>query len=529
MNKQGYKLNSIHMKILLAALSCVKIVELSANDAISVSNNLFLQRASSANSARELMMEGKIIKTDFDGFYSYFGATAYYQNSWNQDDEKGLGARPFWSGTNTMTIGTNSSNSSLDAYQFGLGDVTTNGSITLNPIVYQGGADFMLFAGSATNDPGVFFKLKASLGVIGIDPQLTEVAATAADNYVPGALSLNTIAQATPATTMTQALAGNLPDGQKKSGDFLPMNFGLLNGAQNSGVKFGDIEMTLGYNVLCNEDHTLGIGLRASGPSGNKPEGIYMLEPIYGRGSSWGVGAYLAGNMKLWENHANKSLTAHLMSNILHLMKSDTVRSYDLTTNGVGSKYLLVADYSANEYQGVIQNLVNLSTLDSESSCSAEGDISLSLSYACNGWSADFGYNFWGRTQEELKISGSFPENRYAILGRQGVGIIDSDPTANSNLCQPTATISSALAAGDVNAVDATVPANRISGNSAFNVEGAQQASCSTSKLFTKLSYAWLESHNSPFVGILGEFEISTSANNAVNQWGVGLVGGIYF
>jgi hypothetical protein len=436
------------IQLLFATLTLLASSTLSATSDVSTSKNLFLQRAFSANTSRELLMEGHVEATDFDGFFSFFSATGAYQHSWNESATEGIGAFPFWSGTNVMTVGTNLSSSSLDAYQFGLGTVTTNGSIELNPIVYQGGSDFLVFFGASTNDPGVFLKLKAPLGIIGINPQLTEIPATAAATYPAGALQVSTSTVPVPATTMTQAFAGSLPDGQAKNGDFLPMEFGLINGKQLSGAQFGDIEMALGYNFVCNEDYLFGIALRASAPSANKPTGEFLLEPIFGRGGSWGIGGYIDGKAKLWEDHANQSLTVNVMATILHLVKTTTtVRSYDLTANGGGSKYLLVADYNANVYQGVIQNLINLSTLESNSSFSAEGDASISLTYLSNGWAADLGYNFWGRTQEILSINGSFPANRYAILGRQDVG----SPGAGSTLCQPTATINSSLpAAGGI-------------------------------------------------------------------------------
>jgi hypothetical protein len=525
------------LKLLLTALTFVTASTLPATSDLSISKNLFLQRAFSANTARELLMEGHVTLTDFDGFYSYLSITGAYQHSWSQTADKGMGAFPFWSGTNVMTIGTNDSNSSLDAYQFGLGDVTANGSITLSPILYQGGADFLIYFGASTNDPGMFMKLKAPLGIIAINPQLTEVEATAAANYPAGALSVNTIPVNDPATTMTQAFAGNLSGGQTNYGDFLPMQFGLINGKQSSGTQFGDLEMTLGYNFICDEDYHAAIGLRASAPSANKPTGEFLLQPVFGRGGSWTVGGYVDGKIKLWEDHANSSLTVNVMGTVLHWMKKTTTRSYDLTANGAGSKYLLVADYSSNSYQGIVQNLVNLSTLESQSSLTAEGDASISLSYLSNGWSADFGYNFWGRTAETLSISGAFPTNRYAILGRQLVGE-PGDTSDNANqLCQPSATISSSEAASTVNSilntnallVPATTPSNRISGNSVFDVEAAQQASASTSKIFAKVGYSYLDSHFSPHIGLAGEFEISTSANNALPQWTVALIGGMYF
>lgn len=502
---------------------------------VSISKNLFLQRAFSANTTRELLMEGHVIPTDFDGFYSFFSVDAAYQHSWNQEGDQGIGAFPFWSGTNTMTTGNNTGSTNLDIYQFGLYNAQTAGSISLNPIVYQGGADFMVYFGSSINDPGVFLKLKAPLAIIGINPQLTEIAPIlSATQYPAGALSLDNTPVDNPATTMTQAFAGNLVGGQHKVGNFIPMQYGLINGTQLSGTQFGDIEMALGYNFICNEDYLFGIAFRASAPSANKPTEQFLLEPILGRAGSWGVGGYVVGRAKLWENHENSYLNLNIMSTILHLVKkTDTVRSYDLLANGPGSKYLLVADYSGNSYQGIIQNLINLSTLTSNSSFSAEGDASISLSYVNNGWSFDFGYNFWGRTEEILSISENFPENRYAILGRQQVGSI-TNPLVESDLCQPLARINlSADAQTNVNpvlgVVDATVPSNRIGGNFEFNVAGAQQASAATSKLFTKASYSWLESHFSPHIGIAGEFELSTGKNNALPQWAVSLIGGMYF
>jgi len=522
---------TIKSRMLLTGLTIFATFNLFADSTVSISKNLFLPRAFSANTAREMMMEGHVITTDFDGFYALFSATGAFQHSWKTDDATGIGALPFWSGTNVMSVGTNTSSSTLDAYQFGLGDVTSNGTITLNPVIYQGGSDFMLYLGASTNDPGMFLKIKAPLGVIIVNPELTESEATAGVSYRAGALSLSTATVADPATTMTQAFAGNLANGQSKNGDFLPMEYGLINGKQSSGAKFGNIEMALGYNIICDDDYLFAIGLRASGPAGNKPKCVYIMEPIFGRGGYWGVGGYVDGNMKLWENHANKSLSLNIMATILHLMGTDTIRSYDLTSNGPGSKYLLVGDFTNSGYQGIIQNLINISTLDSRSTFSAEGDASIRLTYLSNGWNIDLGYNFWGRTKEVLEITGVFPTNTYAILGRQGAGLI-ATPLVASDLCQPTATIASSDARVDAAAgtvVDATVPSNRISGSSAFDTQAAAQASSSTSKLFTRGSYSWLDMPSSPFVGYFGEFEIGTSANNSLSQWSVGLLGGIYF
>jgi len=230
-----------------------------------------------------------------------------------------------------------------------------------------------------------------------------------------------------------------------------------------------------------------------------------------------------------------------MMANAMHLFNADTVRQYDLTANGGGSKYLLVADYSDNAYQGKIANLVNYSTLASTSSFGVEGDGVVSLCYMSGGWSADLGYEFWGRSAETLAITGTFAEQAYAVLGNQGVGQVGGTPATASNACQPLAqmnlastdasattvtAVGPASAQGDV--VAATTAANRI-GVADLNVAGAQQTASMTSKVFSKVAYEWVESDYSPHLGLLGEFEISNSNNNALPQWGVSLVGGVSF
>src|SRR3989339_253580 len=389
--KKGiYDMVKKSMKKLFVGLAALSAVSLSASaDTLATSQNFFQPRAFSANLAREMLMEGSKHR-DANGWYGEFSATAAYQRSWGQnvsnsdggaelaDNVNGLGVHPFWSGTNVMTIGTNASSSDLDAYQFGLGTVTnyTDAAITLNPIVYQAGADFMFIVGSSANEPCFFAKLKAPVGVYNINPNLTEVEATAAV-YAIGALDTTTATVADPAATMTQAFAGYLPEGQIAQGDFVPMQYGLIQGDQSSGARFGDIELTAGYRFISNDDNSLSIAVRAAAPTGGRAEGVYMMEPIFGRGGNWGLGGYVDGHVKLWQGNNDNSLQLKVMANAMHLFKADTVRSYDLTANGAGSKYLLVANYgdsASTTYLNSIANLINYSTLGSTSKFGVEGD-----------------------------------------------------------------------------------------------------------------------------------------------------------
>ncbi len=520
----------------LAAFSYAATMSASA-DALSTSKNFFQPRAFSANLAREMLLEGSKHR-DAEGWYGEFSADAVYQRSWNQGNEQGsgvevvngLGTFPFWSGTNSMTVGTNNGLSSLDAYQFGLGSVTGTGSITLNPLVYQAGADFMFVVGSSANEPCFFAKIKAPVGVYNISPQLTEVEAVPStySNYQLSSATAGSVVE--PAIKMTQAFAGNLPGGQAASGDFIQMQHGLINGDQSTGAKFGDIEMTAGYRFISNEDNSFSVAVRAAAPTGGQATGEFMMEPIFGRGGNWGLGGYLDGHVRVWQGNNENSMVLKFMANAMHLFSTDTVRSYDLLENGAGSKYLLVANYNGGVYNSQIQNLINISTLASTSSFGVEGDAVVSFSYIARGWSWDLGYEFWGRSAESLEITGNFAEG-YAVLGRQTVQ--QSGATFNS-LCEPLAKInasqaSAASAQALPTGVKSALSADSQVSLAQLNVEGAQQDTALTSKVFTKVTYEWIDSNYRPHLGVMGELEISTSNNNALPQWAIAVMGGVSF
>jgi hypothetical protein len=524
----------------LAAFSCAATMSASA-ETLSTSKNYFQPRAFSANLAREMLLEG-FKHRDSDGWYGEFSADVAYQRNWNQGNENGsgvevangLGTYPFWSGSNSMSLGTNASSSDIDVYQFGLGPVTyTAGkSITIDPVAYQAGADLMFVFGSSANNPCFFAKIKAPLGVFNINPNLTETPIAPVD-YAAGQFSLTTGTDvpvvADPASTMTQAFAGNQIGGQGYNGDFTPMQYGLIQGNITSGTQFGDIEMTAGYRYISKEDNAFSIAVRAAVPTGGKADGTYMIEPVFGRGGNGALGGYVDGRVSLWKGNNENCFDLKIMANAMHLFKTNTVRSYDLTANEGGSKYLLIGSFPNNAYNGVIQNLINVSTLDSVSSFGVEGDAAISFTYVARCWSFDLGYEFWGRSAETLEISQNavFEANTYAVLGRQAVNSASTVATA-ANLCQPLATISSAVASGPGAGVETVSSSNQIALTD-FNLAGAQQDAAMTSKVFTKLTYEWVNSNLRPHVGIMGEFEISTSNNNALPQWAIALMGGVSF
>ncbi|MCX5923088.1 MAG: hypothetical protein NTU89_00825, partial [Candidatus Dependentiae bacterium] len=150
-----------------------KATECNTNCPTSV--NTWLPRPFSAYSSRQIIQEKSLLQTESnrdEWFGTLSFATEYMANFGQKCGGcKNLGARPFWSGNNTMTIGNGTGAADLDAYQFGLGNVNVDekgigGTISLNPQIMHVGTDLMLYFTQKKDERGLFFKINAPLGAM---------------------------------------------------------------------------------------------------------------------------------------------------------------------------------------------------------------------------------------------------------------------------------------------------------------------------------------------------------------------------
>lgn len=502
------------------------------------SQNLWQPHSFSISMAREILLEKPAWNSEYDteGWFGTFGVGFEYMKSLGASQDckvksccTSIGAAPFWSSnqSNQMTVGDNSGAYDLDAYQMGLGPVTTNGTVMLAPTIYQTGGDFFLYAGSHRTKRGFFFKLHGPVGITCVDTRISS-----GGQIVPQSYPINDLEAgeeiAPIYTNIVEAFQGGLG-----GGDLIPLRLGTIVFKRTSEAKIGDIVAALGYNFYADERKHIGAAIHFTAPTGNRADAVHVLQPIFGRNDHWAVGGELIGHWRVWQGQSCNDDEAFLDiwfdGAADHLFHSTQMRSFDLRANGMGSKYLLLANYANNMYQNEIINAINVTTIPVTSSFSVEGNFALMIDYHSGNWSGGIGYEGWGRTCEELCISccNSNPVNlnNYAILGRQNVV---------NNLCQPTATISksentSAVATGTI--VDATDPANRLPENlyQALNIEGQKAHAAYTSKAFGQIAYTRKSCIWNPYIAISGGAELSNKKNSAVSFWNIGLQGGLNF
>ena len=513
---------------------------------ITTNHTNFFARPFCMDIAREILAEQSAwanLQDTKDWFGTFQISAQYYQNM-NSTNPTGIGAYPFWSGTNSMTVGNNAygttQNYDVDAYQFGLGPVTTSGTITISPEIYSAGINFFLYASNHECSPGVFTKFQFSIGAAFMNPHLTETPNVQGVIYPDEAMSniaLDSAGIGPIYANMSQAFtgysaAGNpVVAGTPKDSIFTGLHYGKIDGKLSTQAQLSDIDFVVGYNFLANDHAHVGLGLRLSAPIATGPSGFYLLEPLFGKGGGWGIGAELISHGKLWEKDENHYLEVWVDGYMMHLFRSIQYRSYDTIANGKGSKYLLIGDYTntGNASVGSYQPLINESTLLTYSIFPFIVDAAGYLQYTHENWKLGAGYNIAGRCQETLILIDSYIIQEFAIVGQQpnsdenGVVTNQIDPSAKIYAAMPSP---QTVGAGGPIATPFLCLQNA---QQALDIQGACQPGSWTSKIFAQVAYVWQDSNFCPTLGAQGSTEFSMSGNTAVSQWSIGIRGGISF
>ena len=237
--------------------------------------NLWQPHAFEAYSSNDIMHKRTFFTNEshrqegYQGFFSVI--TEYMQNFGGKcNDCKNLGARPFWSGTNSMTYGSNNGESNLDAYQFGMGDVEGQGTIQLNAKVKHFGADMMLYFTRRKDERGFFFAVKAPLGAMSVQTDLTEVVANPTNT--PDYQWLTYPAPNARYNSLTEAWqSGQFDENQVSSSrhKLLALTHGRIADCKLTTIRMADLTGVFGYKAWASEKGFLDLGFKATAPTGN--------------------------------------------------------------------------------------------------------------------------------------------------------------------------------------------------------------------------------------------------------------------
>ncbi len=264
-------------------------------------------------------------------------------------------------------------------------------------------------------------------------------------------------------TTVTEALANPAYEFGRFSCD--PCNL------EQTGLD--DVQFRLGYErEWCNETMNAGVYAIGTAPTGLRPNGRYIFEPLVGsRHGSVGVG--INGDYQFWNDDCgDRSLTVMTDANYRYAFAHDVCRTFDLCNNGAFSRYLLVAQESN---PNVALPGVNFFTLEANVQPRSTIQWWIAAHYEHCNYDFELGYNLWWRQKEDLKDCLSAPCKTVGIYDLTCVGVD----------CRTASTATIGTYAQDITIDDAFTA---ITAND-FNVQSGLADEALTNKFYAAGSY----------------------------------------
>lgn len=181
-------------------------------------------------------------------------------------------------------------------------------------------------------------------------------------------------------------------------------------------TQIAELQAAFGWNFWNNACYRLGVNIRATAPTGTRPEGVWLFEPIAGNGKHWQLGGGLSGQWTFWKSEDEKrDFTIYLEASADHLFKAKQCRTFDLLCKPL-SRYALAqkmtstvtnlqdANGNAPTYQfaGEFTSVANLSTIAVNVSAAVQADIAIELAYTRDNFQYEIGYEFWTRSCEKI-------------------------------------------------------------------------------------------------------------------------------
>lgn len=300
-------------------------------------------------------------------------------------------------------------------------------AVDVRPKISNALVDLNIFIGWDKYIPGLYFRMHAPLTYTRWDLNPCEtLITTGSDAHDPGYFNPEGIPRIQLVDNFTNFITGE--DAPKATNlIFNKLKYAKMNCKGNRALKLSEIQVAFGYNVLHTEDYHLGGNIRFSIPTGNRPKGEYLFEPIIGNGHHWELGGGLSTHIVIWDNEETEEKAAlYCDINITHMFSTQQKRSFDLCV-GANSRYMLAQKMGTPiidnlrglvngeriepkfQYQQEVTSVANLTTLDVEVSNSVQADIAVMLAYTKGKNSWTFGYSFWGRSTDCITLCDTTP------------------------------------------------------------------------------------------------------------------------
>jgi len=314
-------------------------------------------------------------------------------------------------------------------------------TVQISPVIENVVIDLDFYFGLNRLAQGLFFRLNMPLNWTKWDLRFCEtITNIGMNNYDPGYFNSYDvpfddtidfegigIERSKLLMSFGQFASGLAPQGVTNTGSITstsalldPLCYAKIAPRGRSVVRLAELTAIFGWNFVDNEYCRLGAGLLVRAPTGNKPQGVYLFEPISGNGGHWELGAHITTQVKLWHcQEKDQSLDFYADANITHLFNTRQTRTFDLKTKPL-SRYMLAekfmptgpdlaggptgltATVPTGQFANELTPIANISAQQVNVSVGVQGDMAAQFTFANGGFNLDFGYNIWGRSCEDI-------------------------------------------------------------------------------------------------------------------------------
>lgn len=314
--------------------------------------------------------------------------------------------------------------------------------LMFNPRVQNSVADFDFYFGLDYLLNGLYFRFHAPFVRTTWNLNCTEEVINAGVNEYPaGYFGPTAVPRDQLLQQFTNFASGQVPNLNSPI-TFLPLMNAKFPTKSLTKTGLAEIRAAFGWNFLQSEGHHFGLNMRTAIPTGNKPEGIYLFEPIVGNGKHWELGLGLTCHYLLLVDCKDRSIGFYFDANITHMFWNNQRRTFDLINKPL-SRYMLleklgtpVTNLFINTQQGTAEgsnpppyqfqnqyvSVADLTTFDVEVGITMQVDATAMVNMRFGNWDIDVGYNYWNRSCESIapQCTCKLPFNNNQIYALKG-------------------------------------------------------------------------------------------------------------
>lgn len=221
--------------------------------------------------------------------------------------------------------------------------------------------------------------------------------------------------------------------------------FGKIKMRSMSKTGVADIEFKVGYEWIQEEPFHLESYLGILIPTGNKPSGQYLFEPIVGHGRHWGIMLGNSLGIQIWDNEEkDRSLRMEYASHTQYLFRNTQCRSVDLACKP-WSRYIEVyqseeeatsaSTFSSPRSADFATPGINVLTMPLKVRPGFSHNMNTAAVFRSAAWRIEGGYNLYCRQSECVKLACPWQEGAAVKYGT-GTGLTNPvrDITGNARL-----------------------------------------------------------------------------------------------